>query len=135
MFQDRPLLGIGLGGFAPEILGPYRSYIPEDRRSAPTSLQHTEVVRVAAETGIAGLAAFAAFILAVAIALRRAARGADPDDLVVVIAFATIGLTILLSAQMEGRFFSEPYLWLYLGALAAFVRIRTASPARSTPLA
>lgn len=135
MFQDHPPLGIGLDGFAPEILGPYRAYIPQDRRSGPTSLQHTEVVRVAAETGIAGLATFAAFILAVAVALRRAARGADPDDLVVVVALATSGLTILLSAQMEGRFFSEPYLWLYLGALAAFVRIRTASPARSTPLA
>ena len=132
MFQDHPVLGVGLDGFAPEILGPYRAYIPEDRRSGPTSLQHTEIIRVMAETGIVGLAAFAAFVLAVALALRRAARGATRDDLVIIVALATSGLTILLSAQMEGRFFSEPYLWLYLGAVAAFVRIRTASPERST---
>lgn len=122
MFEDAPLAGVGLGGFQPKLLGPYRNFIPPDRRARVTSLQHVEVVRIASEMGIVGLVAFAGLLGTAWWGLWRAARGSPWADRVIAYALALMLLVIVLSSQSEGRFYTEPYLWLVLGSIAAFIR-------------
>ncbi len=121
MFLDHPLVGVGKGGFQPELLGPYYGYIPERRQANPVSLPHTELVRIAAETGILGLAAFSALLVAVLIALGRAVRRTAAWARTAAVALGLGLLAILISSQFEGRLYDEPYLWLLLGLLAGLV--------------
>lgn len=124
MFEDQPVAGVGVGGFQPELLGPYRGFIPKDRLSSPTSLQHTEVVRIAAETGLIGLAAYLALLAAAILELAAVARIGDFRDRVTAYVLGT-GLGILVvSSQFVGRFYTEPYLWLILGLIAALGMLR-----------
>jgi hypothetical protein len=117
MFADHPVAGVGLGGAQPMLLGPYYRYIPPERRAEPTSLIHTEIVRIAAETGVLGLASYAAFVLVVWLHLWRALSIAG-SRVAVVGAAAGFGL-LLVASQAEGRFYDEPYLWLLIGVLAS----------------
>lgn len=122
MFEDAPLTGLGLGGFQPELLGPYRNFIPSDRQSRVTSLQHIDIVRIASEMGLFGLIAVVALLGASWWGLWRSARGSPWVDRVVAYALALMLLVITLSSQSEGRFYTEPYLWLVIGGIAAFIR-------------
>ena len=131
MFVDHPLVGVGLGGFKPEILGPYSGFILPDYRSAPVSVAHTDVLRIAAEEGIVGLAAFVAFGVALVLALRRALRGADALRRVGLQAAGVAILVVFLAAQTEGRFYNDASLWLAIGAIGALGYHRDASPASS----
>jgi len=125
MFLDHPLTGVGLGGFQPQLLGPYFYYIDPEYRPAPITLAHTDVIRIAAEEGLVGLGALVVFLAGIATTLRSALRRGDRFQR---IAVSTTGLGLLvvfLAAQTEGRFFNDPYLWLLvgtLGALAAMAR-------------
>jgi hypothetical protein len=138
MFSDHPVVGVGVGGVEPLMDGPYNDYIATDYRSAnPTVLMHTEVVRIAAETGIVGLAAFIFFVAALAIVVRRRFKAADPPDRAMITALALGLLTILLSSQLVGRFYSEPYLWLFIGLLCSWAlreRARDTAPGAGQPL-
>ena len=119
MFIDHPITGVGVGGFQPMMLGPYADFIPLGYRSQPTTLAHTDVIRIAAEEGVVGLLAFGALLLGVVLAFRRALGGAGPFERLALLAVG-LGLAVVtLAAQTEGRFYNEPYLWLLLGALAA----------------
>lgn len=123
MFEDAPLTGVGVGGFQPEILGPYRGFIPTDRLSKPTSLEHTELVRVAAETGVVGIVVFVGLFLAAWRTLWRAAPSQDRSIRIAAYTLALLLLMLGLSSQLEARFYTEPYLWLLLGCIAAFARM------------
>ena len=124
MFIDHPLVGVGLGGFQPEILGPYSVYIPADRVASPVSLPHTELVRIAAETGVVGLLALT--LLAGAIAwVLWSLRRAPPS---IRLGAGAVGLgivSIFVASQFEGRLFDEPYLWLLVGLAASLPGIAT----------
>jgi O-antigen ligase len=125
MFLDHPLTGVGLGGFQPQLLGPYFYYIDPEYRPAPITLAHTDVIRVAAEEGLVGLGALIVFLAGIALTLRRAARGGDGFQRIAVSATGLGLLAVFLAAQTEGRYFNDPYLWLLvgtLGALAAMAR-------------
>jgi len=122
MFEDHPLTGLGLGGFQPELIGPYRNFIPADRQSRVTSLQHIEIIRIASEMGVVGLAALITMLAAAWWGLWRSARGSPWFDRVLAYGLASILLVIVLSSQSEGRFTTEPYLWLVIGGIAAFLR-------------
>lgn len=119
MFLDHPLTGVGLGGFQPMLLGPYADYIDPEYRSAPTTLAHTDVIRIAAEEGLVGLGAMLIFLVGIATTLRRALRGADEFQRIAVSATGLGLLTVFLAAQTEGRFFNDPYVWLLVGTLCA----------------
>jgi putative inorganic carbon (HCO3(-)) transporter len=119
MFVDHPLVGVGLGGYQPEILGPYAAYIDPNYRSAPISLAHTDVLRVAAEEGIVGLAALACFLVGIAWAVRARRARAGTFEQAAVHAAALGALTVFIAAQTEGRFYNEPYLWLAVGVVVA----------------
>ena len=118
MFEDRPLVGVGLGGFQPMILGPYFEYVPPARRASPTSLPHTELAKTAAETGMVGLAALTAFVLAVVVELRRLARTSGAWSRIAAVGLMAAFAVIILGSQGEGRFWTEPYLWLVVGTIA-----------------
>jgi O-antigen ligase len=119
MAIDHPVLGVGVGGFQPEILSTYWEYVPRERRAAPTSLLHTDSVRVLAETGLVGFVSFIAMLAVTFQAAAAAIRARLPGRRVVGWAAGSAILLILISSQFAGRFFNEPYLWLALGVLLA----------------
>jgi putative inorganic carbon (HCO3(-)) transporter len=129
MFLDHPLTGVGLGGFQPQLLGPYFYYIDPEYRPAPITLAHTDVIRIAAEEGLVGLGALVFFLAGIVTTLRGALRGADGFQRVAVSATGLGLLVVFLAAQTEGRFFNDPYVWLLVGTLAALAAMaRQAQP-------
>jgi len=135
MFLDHPITGVGLGGFQPQLLGPYFYYIDPEYRPAPITLAHTDVIRVAAEEGLVGLAALTAFLAGIAMTLRRAMRGADGFQRIAVAATGLGLLAVFLAAQTEGRFFNDPYLWLLVGTLGALTAMaRQGQPAEGADI-
>jgi O-antigen ligase len=135
MFLDHPLAGVGLGGFQPMILGPYVEYIAPAYRSAPVSLAHTDLIRIAAEEGVVGLGAFVIFAWGIGVTAGRSRRGRDGLHDVAVAAVGLGLLVVFLAAQTEGRFFNDPYLWLLVGALAALAAMaRQAQPAEGVEI-
>lgn len=124
MWEDHPIVGVGLGGFRPYILGEYVAFIPRDRMSAPVSLPHTFLSQVAAELGIVGLAVLAGFLVVLSAFVVQAVRRAQA--LWLRSAAVAVGLAIViifLSSQIAGGFLVEPYLWLAIGVLAAVHRL------------
>lgn len=117
MFEDHPVLGVGLGGFQPNLLGPYRNFIPDGDPSKVISLQHMDVLRVASEEGTVGLVALLVLLIAIGITIARALGAATADRPLVWTLGAGI-VVILLASQTEGRFYLDPYLWLSIGLLA-----------------
>jgi O-antigen ligase len=129
MFLDHPLTGVGLGGFQPQLLGPYFYYIDPEYRPAPITLAHTDVIRIAAEEGLVGLGALVVFLAGIAATLRQALRGADGFQRIAVSATGLGLLAVFLAAQTEGRFFNDPYVWLLIGTLGALAAMaRQAQP-------
>ncbi|HEX5590256.1 MAG TPA: O-antigen ligase family protein [Candidatus Limnocylindrales bacterium] len=135
MYSDHPVLGVGVGGIEPLMNGPYREFIALDYRGDnPTVLMHTEIIRIAAETGTVGLLAFLIFTAAVTLVAVRRFRHLGQAERVILTAIG-LGLgTILLSSQLVGRLYSEPYLWLFLGLLASpALRVREERPDAGSP--
>ncbi|MDA8228041.1 MAG: O-antigen ligase family protein [Desulfitobacterium hafniense] len=121
MFLNNPILGVGLGGFQKMMLTEYKDLVQYG-----VSLSHTSIITTASELGIIGLLILAAalvFILAQipqALQLRRfSTEGSELNNSYFLTIFAVLGiLTIFISAQGEGRFFEDPFLWILLGYLA-----------------
>lgn len=118
MWIDHPVLGVGLGGFDQAIRGPYWDYVPPDRRSEPVTLNHTDVVRVAAEMGLIGVIAWGAFVATYVWRALRLALEDWPGRCVGVTLLAVFGI-ILAASQFAGRFTSEPYLWVAIAICVA----------------
>jgi O-antigen ligase len=124
MWEDHPIVGIGIGGFRPYILSQYIDFIPRDRMAAPVTLPHTFLSQVAAELGLVGLAVLAAFLAVLTAFVVDAVRRAKAVWLRS--AATAVGLAIVvifLSSQIAGGFLVEPYLWLAIGVLAAVHRL------------
>ncbi len=120
MWEDHPVVGIGVGGFSPYLLGEYRDFIPRDRLSAPVTLPHTFLSQFAAEHGVVGLAVLAIFLAVLINFVVQATRRAG--SVMLRSAAVAVGLSIViifLSSQVAGGFLVEPYLWLAIGMLAA----------------
>lgn len=94
MAPKRPLLGWGLGSFAPV----YDSFHPPDSPQAqrPRGTAHSWYLNLLVETGILGLAAFALLAGAAAIVLRRALRGQASTErtLAVGVTVASVGALV-----------------------------------------
>lgn len=123
MWEDQPIVGVGTGGFRPTLAGPYRDFIPSDRRSQPVLLHHTFLGQLSAENGWVGLASLALFLGAILVTVRRAMEhGSSVARAASLACGMAVGL-VFLTSQAEGRFFSEPYLWLAVGVAGALAAL------------
>lgn len=121
MFVNHPLTGVGLGGFQKMMLTDYSQLVQNG-----VSLSHTAVITTAAELGILGLGVTALFLILVYSFLPRARKmyrdavlNPESGAIGLLTIFAVLSVTvILISAQAEGRFFEDTYLWIMLGYLA-----------------
>lgn len=122
MFTQHPLQGIGLAGFQQAMLTTYASLVQNG-----VSLSHTALITTAAELGSIGLGILVVFFVALYGRLpmvRKALQFSrqqflDPKRYYWEI-FAVLAITtIFISAQGEGRFLEDPYLWILTGYLTA----------------
>lgn len=123
MWQDNPVFGVGVGGFQPNLVGPYQGFIPTERLVRPVTLPHTFVTQIAAENGWVGLTLIVLLLAVLAGMALRAARAADPTTRLAGILAGLSILAVFLSSQVAGGFLVEPYLWLAIGVLAAAYRL------------
>ena len=122
MFTHHPLQGIGLAGFQHAMLTTYASIIQNG-----VSLSHTALITTAAELGSIGLGILVVFFVALYGRLpgeRKALHASGQQFLdtrrYYWEIFAVLAITaIFISAQGEGRFLEDPYLWILTGYLAA----------------
>jgi O-antigen ligase len=111
MFVDHPIFGIGFGTFSQSLLGPYAGLVPP---GIDDTASHTSLVTVMAETGLLGLA----IVLVIVFSFVRStwqATTRSTSERALVLAPAIGLIVILLTSQLSGRLFEEPYLWLFLG--------------------
>jgi O-antigen ligase len=121
MFTQHPVQGIGLAGFQHAMLTTYASI------GQGISLSHTALITTAAELGSIGLGILVVFFVALYGRLPRARKDLrfasqqflDTKRYYWEI-FAVLAITaIFISAQGEGRFLEDPYLWILTGYLTA----------------
>lgn len=125
MFLDHPWLGVGLGGFGPNLLGPYSRY--QGYYGTAQTRSHTSVMTTLAELGLLGALLLAGTMVAVFflgwVVHRRGHCRLRRPALALVLGV----VVIFVASQSEGRFWEEPLLWIFLGLLVA----STSIPARS----
>jgi O-antigen ligase len=118
MFRDRPITGVGYGGFQHALLTRYARFVPPN---PPVTLSHTSAITIAAEQGLVGIVLFGGFLALFAweaiAALRRSTAWRNW-----IVMPALLVVPILILSQFEGRLIEEPYLWVLIGlAFAAKV--------------
>ncbi|HSG79788.1 MAG TPA: O-antigen ligase family protein [Acidimicrobiia bacterium] len=126
MFMDRPLLGIGFGGFGDT----YPSYARDlgiELRSESREA-HNLYVEIASETGLAGIAAFAVLAIGTAAAIRSSRRRfrsvgrTDLDGIAYAIGAALVGY--LLTSMFLHMAFAR-FVWLLVGIAVALPNVAT----------
>jgi putative inorganic carbon (HCO3(-)) transporter len=120
-----PAAGVGVGGFKRA----YADRVKLKGKEPKTAASHTTPVTVAAETGLVGLALYAALIAALlAQAFRRADRTlAGSVSLAAGLALAAVVCHSLFYAD----FFEDPMTWLLIGVIGLAAR-RVPTPAAVT---
>ncbi len=141
IFNDHPVLGVGIGNagyFFPEKMGAFGYALTEVGQLLYESpgLPNTKALwtRMAAETGLAGLATFITWL----IVLWTCARGlgTSPDRLHR--ALGSFGQFVLVALLIEGfsvDTFALPYFWLALGIMTAGFQHWVVNGSTSTPAA
>jgi O-antigen ligase len=114
MWLANPVTGVGFSGYDGAMRGQYWVYVPPDRRINPTTLPHTDALRVLAETGLVGFAAYLLFLTAFALMAISILRKGGRRTALGLMLLTGFGI-IVLASQFEGRFTDEPYLWLLVG--------------------
>jgi len=121
MFTHHPVQGIGLAGYQHAMLTTYASV------GLGVNLSHTALITTAAELGIVGLGVLAVFFVYLYGGLPRTCKRLKYAsqhfldtkryywEIFVVLAITAI----FISAQGEGRFLEDPYLWILTGYLTA----------------
>ena len=129
MFLDHPVLGVGAGNYTvhfDEYAGEVGSAAREYEDPAEAHYPHNLYLEIAAETGLVGLAVFAAAVAAALVSLRRARASflAAGDDRTSALmrGFETALVGYLVSGLfLHGHF--PRYLWLLLGFAAALTAL------------
>jgi hypothetical protein len=110
VFTDNPVVGVGLGA-QPKASAEEAA----DGRSKARNVSHTTPLTVAAETGVVGLLAFAAFLAGSAWVLLAAVRRSRGLGL----ALAASYLLLFVHAVFYSGFFQNPTVWIILGVASA----------------
>jgi O-antigen ligase len=126
MFADHPLTGVGAGGFQASFEADYYAF-KDPQIKANVTASHTSAITIPAELGIVGIMAVTFLIVRWGAYVRAVARIADRELRGIVIALAIATGAIFLGSQTEGRFFEDPYLWLFLGLIVAAEQIAASS--------
>ncbi len=130
MFVHHPLLGVGLGGFQRMMLTHYPQFIQNG-----VSLSHTSLMTTASELGVLGLGITLVFFVFLFNHLLKAKQmysistaWSERQGYALLTFFAVLGVTVIfISAQGEGRFWEDPFLWLFLGYLTAINHVEGVS--------
>lgn len=121
IFQEHPLLGIGIGSFQRAVSTTYSDQYPF---WAYVSASHTSFVTTAAELGVVGLALVAGSLatglwrgyrLAVDRALAARSRAIGR-------ALVLATLALIVAGQSTGALFEEPFVWIVFGLAIALPR-------------
>jgi hypothetical protein len=94
-FRSAPVIGVGAGNYQP-------GYYLHRRTAESIQQPHSIELQTLAETGLVGALLLAAFLVAVAIGLRRTARAARADPLARTVAVAAGGIFIGWLIQTSG---------------------------------
>ena len=130
LFSERPLWGYGSGSFQRA----YRDH--REDKDLPVTESHTEVVTVAAEQGLIGLAVYLGLIgvalwtLMSGLSTGRAAARAGPARAAVLAAF----IALLVHTLSYAGFFDDPITWVLLAvgaSLAAAPAVRDPATERT----
>ena len=111
MFADHPIFGTGFGTFSQSLLSTYAGLVPP---GVDDTASHTSLITVVAELGLVGLA----IVLVAGYSFVRSTVRAvvqSPSARTYVLGPAVALIVIVLTSQISGRLFEEPYLWLFLG--------------------
>ncbi|HET9785458.1 MAG TPA: O-antigen ligase family protein, partial [Terriglobales bacterium] len=122
MFLDHPWLGVGPGNYEVE----YLTYSARAGLSGEDTVRdpHSLYVQIAAETGVAGLAAFVWLLAAALTRLERARRrarrrGAQAFAAWLLACQLSLVIYLLLSTFLHDAYFRHFFVLLALGALGA----------------
>ncbi|MGH6954461.1 MAG: O-antigen ligase family protein [Alphaproteobacteria bacterium] len=108
LWRESPIVGAGLG-----------TYLARQADTPAPQQVHTTALWLLAETGAVGLALFAAFFVAAAMALGGRRAGVEREPIVA----GTLGLLIGLAAASIGtEVLYQRYLWFFLGLALALPR-------------
>jgi hypothetical protein len=120
MFLDHFFFGVGLGAYPFEYAQNYSEFFSYYGEVGIVS--HTALVTTAAELGIVGLIITFLFLLRsyamYQFVMKKRQVGHKKDMLELCVPFIAM-LTILICSQAEGRFWEDPYLWIFWGTLVA----------------
>ncbi|MFQ5350042.1 MAG: O-antigen ligase family protein [Thermoanaerobaculia bacterium] len=125
MFQERPLLGWGVGAFAPayDVLHPPGSPGARGKRGSA----HNLYLQTAAETGLLGLAALALLATAAARCVRRPRAG--DERIAGALAICLVGIAAYGGVQHMFYLRAIAWaIWLLLGCLAVVTTAEAAQP-------
>jgi O-antigen ligase len=132
--QERPLTGLGYGELPARGVSDPRSFVPAERLAKidaatikPIDMEaHNQYLSVVGQTGFVGFAAFAIYVLMLAIRLRRRSDSDEHEPLRIALVAGFAGAFLfhgLFAAIEEAR-----HVWAFFGLIAAyplFVRPKT----------
>lgn len=124
VFQDHPVVGVGLGGQARA-----SSRLEGARERKRRNVSHTTPLTVAAELGLLGLAAYAAFLFGAVRGAFLAMRRTRALGLSLLVAFTVL----VVHSLFYSGFFEDPLTWGVLGLTAACLSVRAAHAAEPDP--
>ena len=124
-FADRPLAGVGAGGFETR-------YTLERSEPKYSSFPHSLFMRVLAEAGLLGVLALLAFLAAVLGGLLRGMRQADPEDRVVAAGALAAAVCFLIHAQLDWLEEFPALAGPAIGFLAVAMAVRRGEPPKPT---
>ncbi len=111
VFVDNPVVGVGVGA------QPEASRDDGGRKNVAKNASHTTPLTVAAELGVVGLLAYAAFLAGAAVLLLRAVRVQRGLGL----GLSAALLLLFVHSLFYSGFFEDPLTWGILGVAAAAV--------------
>jgi O-antigen ligase len=130
--QAHPVTGVGVGGFkcayAERV---YHRKCKELKNALKKAASHNTPVTVAAESGVVGLALFAALVVALlGQALRRSGRSRGGA---VSLAAGLALAAILCHSLFYNDFFEDPTTWVLVGLIAVAASVRSGPAAGEAP--